>query len=125
MIRMRRLFSVVAAGLLAGAPSLVAQADTPNPFGVPRAERQQDERFRGDRPRWHRGRHLERRDHSFRGGRWEHRGERFEHRGERFEHRGQRFEHRGERFERRGERMHRHHRHRFEGRRHARRDGRI
>jgi hypothetical protein len=111
MIRMRRLFSVVAAGLLAGAPSLVAQADTPNPFGVPRAERQQDERFRGDRPRWHRGRHLERRGHSFWGGRWEHRGERFERRGGRFE--------------RRGERMHRHHRHRFERRHHARRDGRI
>ena len=34
MIRMRRLLSVVAAGLLAGVPRLAAQADTPNPFGV-------------------------------------------------------------------------------------------
>ena len=124
MIRMRRLLSVVAAGLLAGVPRLAAQADTPNPFGVPRAERQHEERFRGDHPRWHRGRHLERRSerlelrgHSFRGGRWEHRGERFERR--------ERFEHRGERFEHRGERVHRHHRHQFERRRHARRDGRI
>jgi hypothetical protein len=121
MIRMRRLLGVVAAGLLAGAPRLAAQTDAPNPFGVPRAEGQQNERARGDRderPRWHRGRHLERREHAFRGGRWEHRERRFDRRGERFEHRGERFEHRGER-------MHRHHGHHFERRRHARRDGRV
>jgi Ni/Co efflux regulator RcnB len=81
MIGTRRLFTMLAAALLAGAPGLAAQADSPNPLGQPRAERQQRERLREDHPRWRRGRHLERR-----GERWERRGYRMERRAERFRH---------------------------------------
>jgi hypothetical protein len=111
MIRMRRLFTAVAAALLAGAPALVAQRDAPSPFGVPGAGQQRDDRLGSDHPRRHRGRHLERR-----GERMERRGgrrERWEHRMERrgYRHPGARWDRRGERFERhRGERL-RHRRH--------------
>jgi Ni/Co efflux regulator RcnB len=113
MIRMRRLFTAMAAALLAGAPTLAAQSDAPNPFGVPGAGQQRGDRPENDHPRWHRGRHLERRGERMerRGGRWE----RWGHRTERREYRrhGARWERRGERFERhRGERLrHRRHQH--------------
>jgi Ni/Co efflux regulator RcnB len=61
MIRIRRLLTILAAALLAGAPGLAAQADTPNPFGQPHVEGHQRERLRDDHFGWHRGRHLERR----------------------------------------------------------------
>jgi hypothetical protein len=119
MIGMRRLLGLVAAALLAGAPGLVAQTGTPNPFAVPRAGQPREERLREDHPRWHR-RELERRGERLerRGERWERKGGRMElrghhHRGRRWERKGERLEHRGERFERHGERFqHRHHHHR-------------
>jgi Ni/Co efflux regulator RcnB len=96
MIGTRRLLTILAAALLAGAPGLAAQSDTPNPFGQPRAEGQQRQGARDDHPRWRRGRHLERR--------------------------GERAERRGERWERHGERLRHHHQHR---RYHRRQDGRV
>jgi len=104
MIRMRRLFTVVAAGLLAGAPALAAQTEAPNPFGVAGAGQQQDARVRDGHPRWRRGERMERR-----GRRMERRGARMGRRGERFEGRGERLEHR------RGRLRDRHHQRRERG----------
>ena len=103
MIRTRRLFVLLAAGVLAGAPGLPAQASPANPFASPGMERQQDYRrmrrhrhrleLRGER--WERhGMRLERRGQVPHGRRWERRGDRLERRGEQVAPRRERFERR-------------------------------
>jgi hypothetical protein len=90
MTMMRRLFTLMAAGALAGAPALAAQVSPPNPFATPRAERQgprQAHELDG-RPRHHR-RYLQRH------------GEWLERHGERLDRRGEHLQYR----------RHRHHRH--------------
>jgi len=128
MIGMRRLLTLMAAGLLAGAPRVVAQADAPNPFNLARPEAGRDaQQLR------HPGRRME-----FRAERMERRGERFERRGIRMEmhghpHRGRMWQRHGERLERRAERLDchgdrvRHWQHRRHPRDYRRdwRDGRI
>jgi Ni/Co efflux regulator RcnB len=105
MIGMRRLLTLMAAGLLAGAPRVAAQADAPNPFNLPRPEAGRDARQLR-----HPGRRLELR------------AERMERRGERIERRGIRMEMRGH--PHRGRMCPQHRRHHHHHRRDWR-DGRI